>query len=778
MRALLSALWKDLRLFLSGAGLLALILPVALLPALRLGMADLGEGEYLRSFPIAVRDEDDTVMSRSLISQLRNIELFSEVRVLDDGVTDEEALSDGAVAVATVPKDFFYEIYRMADCPVDVTLNAQMPTQSRLFEAIFRSVMGIIRANHASALGTYTYAYGELTDDLVRQMRSETGDRLVVDALGRQRVFETMYASADLAGALTRRLSACVLGVLALFFAICSAKTVPEERRLGVLPRFRTLGRGTWGFAASKLLSALLLSLPAVLLVASLTDLGFWPVLGLYALLLLAAFGVCLLLCALAASPAAAQRWANLLLLLSLALGGTLWPVSALPAPLRALKYLALPYYAQLGLEAAAAQLDFPARLTLLWPVGAAAAIFLPLSVALVARPVGRSAPVYRGTRKGAEGALAPLDEASKAAASSRFWNVSAFRASQLAGRGGVFLLGIAVTAALCGVSASSIGSKSVTTLRLAAVDRDGTELSEELIAQIASAPGVSLETITPRQAELALVTGAYEGILTVGKGYGEAVSSMSDTPLRFDAPASSLTSQGAREIVAGAVLTQERAASSISDAQRLTGKALTESDISALRRCISEAEKSLPRLYRIAYTSGSAPADPFAPTPMAFAALACLFTLLTAASALEVKTARRRLKTVKFGRLLAVFPDLLALAGLGFVTVLSVLLPSGLTPADLLPALAASLALAALALLITRAASAAGRVDALAPLLALLICLLGGCFLNPTALPPLFQKLALLSPAGLAVAAPASLPAMLALLAESALFTALAAKK
>ncbi len=778
MRSLLSALWKDLRLFLSGAGLLALILPVALLPALKLGMADLSAGEYVQSFPIAVRDEDGTVMSRSLISQLRNIELFSEVRVLEDGVTDEEALASGAVAVATVPKDFFYEIYRMADCPVDVTLNADTPTQSALFEAIFRSVMGLIRANHASALGTYTYAYGELTDDLVRQMRAETGDRLVVDALGRQRVFETVYGTADLAGALTRRLAACVLGVLALFFAVCSAKTVPEERRLGVLPRFRTLGRGTWGFAASKLLSALLLSLPAVALVAILTGLSFLTVLGLYALLLLAAFGVCLLICALTASPANAQRWANLLLLLSLALGGTLWPVSGLPAPLRALRYLSLPYYAQLGLEASAAGLDLSARFTLLWPVGAAAVLFLPLSVALVTRPGHRSEGGRRGVRGASEGSRDPLSEGVTTAKFTRFWNISAFRAGQLAGRGGVFLLSAAVTAALCGMSASSIGANSPTTLRLAAVDLDGTGLSEELIAQIASAPGVSLETVTQREAQLALVTGAYEGVLTVGEGYGEAVSSMSDTPLRFDAPASSLTSQGAREIVAGAVLTQERAVSSISDAERLTGKTLTESDISDLRRCIGEAEKGLPRLYNITASSGSALADPFAPTPMAFAALACLFTLLTAASTFEVKTARKRLKTVKSGHFLAVFPDLLSLSALGLLTVLPVLLPSGLKWPDLLTALGISLTFAALALLITRASSAAGRVDALAPLLALLICLLGGCFLNPAALPPLFQRLTLLSPAGLALAAASSLPAALALLAETAVFTALAARK
>lgn len=778
MRAFFASLYKDIKLFLSGAGALALLLPVLLLPALSLGMEDMGSAQYMQSFPIALRDEDRTVMSRSLISQMANIELFSEVRVLEEGVTDEEALAGGAVAVATIPPDFFNEVYRMADCPIEVTLNAEKPAESAVFEAIFRSVMGIIRANHASSLGTYTFAYGELTDDLIRQMRRETGDRLIVDALGRQRVFESMYESADLVGALTRRLAACVLGVLAIFFAISSAKTVPEERRLGVVPRFRARGLGMAGFTASKYLSALILSIPAIIPAQVLTETGFLSLFLLYALLLLTAFGVMLFIAALSSTAAGVQRWGNLILLTSLALGGVLWPVNGLPAPLRAMRCGALPYYASLALEAAAADLPGKAGLKLLLPVIFAAAASLTLSLIILSLP--RRADT-KGERAGNIAAGKAPAEPRPSGLFYRLSGLGSLRFGHFTGGCAVLAATLAVCLA-CGAAGSSILSSPAETLRIAACDLDGSELSTELIEQIASAPGVSLEKIDPEDVGLALITGGYEGVLTVGVGYGSCVEAGFETPLGFRASASSLTAQGAREIAAGAVLTQLRAEESVSDAQRLLGRPLTQEELPVLRRAINDAAGSLPELYHIAYSSGSAPSDPFAPSPMSFAALATLFTLLTAASftaSPDARMARRRLQAMAHGRLISVLSDLSGLAALGILTTLAVLLPSGLSPSSLVPVLATSLCMASLALLLARCAASAGRVDALAPLLSLLICLVGGCFMDTSSISPTLARLTLISPAGMAVRAfTGSAAAAAALLAESALFTAAAAGK
>ena len=61
MGGLSAAVYKDLKLFLRGGGLAALLLPLLLVPALRFGMGDLSVQAYVQPFPIAVRDLDNTI---------------------------------------------------------------------------------------------------------------------------------------------------------------------------------------------------------------------------------------------------------------------------------------------------------------------------------------------------------------------------------------------------------------------------------------------------------------------------------------------------------------------------------------------------------------------------------------------------------------------------------------------------------------------------------------------------------------------------------------------
>ena len=119
-------------------------------------------------------------------------------------------------------------------------------------------------------------------------------------------------------------------------------------------------------------------------------------------------------------------------------------------------------------------------------------------------------------------------------------------------------------------------------------------------------------------------------------------------------------------------------------------------------------------------------------------------------------------------GRALSYVSDLTALTVLGFAVMLAVLIPGGGSWRAILPAAVTAVCFAALARTLTRFTAAEGRIDALAPFLALLICLVGGCFLDLSALSPTLSAMTLVSPAGLAVrAAEGSLAAHLALLAE-----------
>ncbi len=759
MRTLLALIYKDVKLFLRSAGVLALVLPLLLLPVSRAFVSDTGSAGLIQGFPIAVRDLDGTVMSRSLITQLRQVELFTQVRVLDRE-SDEAALGGGAAAVVTVPEGFFYDLYTMSDCPVEVVLNGDMPTQSAVFEAIFTSVMGIIRASDCAAVALYRFAAHEPDEALWRQIRNSSGERLALDALGRQGVFEFADAVSDGAGALTRRLAACVLSVLAMFFALGAVKTVPEERALGVLPRLRAARGAGWAFWASKYLAALALSAPSMLASAWVAGLGLGYTSLLYAGLLAGAFAVMGVPAARLRDPGRVQRAGNLVILASLALGGTLVPARLLPGAARALSRFTLPHLAALALDARAAGFGVWETLGLVWPLyvlwGLAAVLSLP--------PERRS-----GNNKAKTEMIRPSG-AGEGGFFARLGKISLFRLSHLAGgvRGGALIL---ASALVCALAAGARGDASA--LKIGVCLRDDSAEARELAESLDAASGVEVTVIDEREGRRALLTGELEGLLVIGRGYGEALSSGGQLPLSYRSSSSAGSARGAREIAAGLAVAQVRRAGCAQDARELLGREISEAEALRLRELFDGAAADIPELYHIATSGGRAAAEPFAPSPLGFGLLAALFTLLTCSAPLsgrDARAVRRRLRSVRHGAALELLSSLLALWGIGFAVMLAVLLPCGAEARSLCAAALGTLDLAALALALSRL-SRAGAVDSLAAPTALLICLPGGCFADLAALSPALARVSLFSPAGLIAAAAASPAAAVGVMAEAACF-------
>lgn len=772
MRGFAAALWKDVRLLCRGAGLAALILPLALLLALRLGYGEIAGG--VEPFPIAVRDLDGTIMSRSLVSQVRQVELFSQVLSLDAGTADGEALADGCAAVITIPKDFFYDMYTMSDCPVDVALNEAMPLESSLLESILTSVLNIVRADQAAQRGVYRFCYGDITPELEREMFAETADHLFRDALGRQRVFDTAVELADTREALERRLTASMLSLLALFFALSALRTLPEERALGVLPRFQALGGSLAGFAGAKFIAALLLLLPGLVMIwAAFPGTGMLPLLGVGAALLFGAFGLLLALAVWTDGAAALQRWGNCLILLSLVLGGTLWPSRLLPGALSKLGALTLPHYALLALESLGRGGGLP--LSLLWPAPAMGLGGIALALAGRSRRRVDRSPARRSVQPAP---LPPEPGEALRPLLSRLAGMAGMKRNGMAG-GALGLAGLLLTAGLCGIAAFSVERGGTAALSLAVLDLDGSELSQDLIHRLEDQPGVALTLCGEAEGERLLLLGEAEGLLTIPEGYGGRLTALDEVSLRYDPSSSSSSAQGAREIIAGQVSAQRSRLRGVVSAGERLGRELDSGERDRLRAEIGRAEESAPLLWRIEARSGGAMPDPFLPGRTGFAALAVLLALLTAApwSGPEGTRAAARILSLPGGRLLVHGSDCLALAQLGFLVWLAVRPP--MVEKGWLWTVAAGLAYAlccaALAQGLVRWTALEGRVDALAPFAALILCLLGGCFLDLSGVSPAMARLALLTPPGLARAASeGSAKALAALAGEGAALFAL----
>lgn len=781
---------------------MTILLHFCLAAAFWFGLQDLPADNFFRPFPIAIRDEDHTLMSRSLTNLIRKEEVFSEVRVLTAGETDEEALDDGAAAVVTIPKDFFYKMYVDESCPAVVTLNGDRPLDAAVFRSILTSVMDIITSGHAAERGVYRFVYGDIPDDRLRAMYDEAELHLFGDALGRQNVFDTASEAVDLLGTLRRHIAAAVLGMLAILGAASAVRTLPDELRSGVLPRFRCQGGSTFSFILSKYLVLLLYMAPVTALMTVLLHYeifsdgpgglargsGSEMAAALAGTLLLTLFETTVSFFVLLAAAVwlrnspAVQRFANLWLLLSLCLGGILRAQASLPRPLAILGTSTVPSGFLSGFEALSHEAGLSELAACLAPnlllLAAALLLFFPRLSYALHHPDGTAA-------QGSKFRKRKESKYSRHGVFCRIATLTPFKCRLMTGAAGS-LLALLLVSAFCGAVSASMPTDTAAGIRIVIVDFDKTADSRELCDRLIKMNGLRAEPAqSPSGAQILLDRQMIEGVLSIGEGYGDTLGAGDPLPLHYEAASSSSAGIGVREIIAGAVQRQNAMHRAIPDAEGKLGRALTAEEQETLFDLIRDAEKELPPLYTVRTAGGMRADDLFTPQPAHFAVLVLLLTLLMLSTFTGTKEARlvnERLHSMPHGILLSLGSDLFAelIIGIGllFAFLAGFRSMAAFIGAPLFfPAMLAFLVFAAcLSLVVSFGTEQEGRVDGLAPFLAMILCLLGGCFSDLSAASGIFRILSYLSPAGLAVHGAGGKPhCILLLLAEAAVFLLIA---
>lgn len=747
MKGLKAVLWKDLKLFRTGAGLFSLVLPLVLLCLLHLGMGDSLRQAYVQPFPIAVRDEDQTVMSRSLVSQIGQVNLFSQVRTAVDE-SDQELLESGCAAVFTIPKDFFFDMYSMDNGLVEVSLNREMPLEASLLRSMFVSIMDIISADQAAGRAVFRFCYGDLDGQATARMWEETSRQIILDALGRQQIFGQTQETDSLQSDLELRLLACTLSLICLFFPLSAVKTLPQELSSGVLPRYLAAGGRVWAFVLSKFLVGLLLALPSLLLLLPIFPqerpwMTLLLGLGLYL------FGFSLLLClsAWAGDPAGAQRWGNLLLLLSLVLGGALYPSQLLPGPARLAGTVTLPHWAIRGLALLTGGAGAGRLLLTLWPVWAMSALLLVLAIPGLRRTRGRILTVP--APEAAAGTPAPVDRRV-----SPLLPLSLQKVKAMSG-GLPGLVCLLLSAALCGSLAAAAIREAPRTLRLGVVLADDDPYASQLCERLSGQEGLEVVRVDAETGSALLTSGRIEGLLTVEPGYTAALGKTGTLPLRYQSAVGTSSGQAVREIIAGQASVQRAMLRGLADAKTRLGRALSPTERETLLNMMAAEEAGAAPLYAVSGLDGAGTTESlFNPGPLSFALLAVMLTALTWCAWTGTPDARRvelRLASLPGGDDLSYGSDALALFLVSLTTGVCALLPGGLSLSRWPALLAYTFCVTGAALALCRLGSAE-RMDALAPFTALLTCLAGGCFGDLGTFSPALRTVSLFTPQGLAL--------------------------
>ena len=703
MKGFFAAIWKDGKLFLRKGGIFILLFPLLLFPLFAFFFQ--GQSSQMQAFPVMVIDEDQTIMSKTLIREMEKVELFSTV-IKEEGEIGhegrEKAFQEGIVGILRIPKDFFYTAYRFEGEPVDLSLNANRPTESLLFQSIFTSIMEIMEKEQEISKGVFHALYGEsLSKQEEESLYEHASERLLTAVLKRQLVFDEEGQSSQVEKALSLRIFSFIFFFLLAFCALSSVFSVPEEEKKGIPQRFALLGGR--GFFLSKLLLLFLSALPLLLLclfaLQKSLDLSLEqliPIAFILCVELLSFFFFFYQLFRIMGEESTAKLLSFSLLFLGILYTGKLFGESNAPELVKRLSPITVN---RMVLEGVRRGLSFSTLLSTALPLLFWDAMALALGILsgirsklktfskrrTISRKLQRESKRQDGQfgqdrPDGQHGQYRPDEQYGQYRSGGQYksyeksalpfpCSLLSLRFSLLLGGGRGFLLLVLFLLSL--FAYSRVGGKEKLSLML--VREDQGAWSEELIQELQQEKGLQVEVVENREAEKALLEGSVEGVLWIKEGFTGEMEGRGS--LHYESSADSLAEMGIREIVAALSSTLRMEKGALAYGESLLGRSLNETEKEAIEESIAKSKRTEP-LYQIQELKGERGRSLFQPkreAVLGFVLYFFLFSLGTALGREEEKRVFQRSRTYPAGRIRYHLSGILlfGLLSLGFFLVL-----------------------------------------------------------------------------------------------------------
>jgi len=691
MKGFFAAIWKDGKLFLRKGGLFILLFPLLLFPLFAFFFQ--GQSGQMQAFPVMVIDEDQTIMSKTLIREMEKVELFSTV-IKEEGEIGQEgrekAFQEGVVGILRIPKDFFYTAYRFEGEPVDLSLNANRPTESLLFQSIFTSIMEIMEKEQEISKGVFHALYGEsLSKQEEESLYEHASERLLTAVLKRQLVFDEEGQSSQVEKALSLRIFSFIFFFLLAFCALSSVFSVPEEEKKGIPQRFALLGGR--GFFLSKLFFLFLSALPLLLLclfaLKKSLDLSLEqliPIAFILCVELLSFFFFFYQLFRIMGEESTAKLLSFSLLFLGILYTGKLFGESNAPELVKRLSPITVN---RMVLEGVRRGLSFSTLLStglplLLWDalalaLGILSGIYFKLKTFFKQKAFSRKLQRESKRQDGQYGQFGQ-DRPDGQHGQYKSYEKSALpfpcsllslRFSLLLGGGRGFLLLVLFLLSL--FAYSRVGGKEKLSLML--VREDQGAWSEELIQELQQEKGLQVEVMENQEAKKALLEGSVEGVLWIKEGFTGDTEGRGS--LHYESSADSLAEMGIREIVAALSSTLRMEKGALAYGESLLGRGLNETEKEAIEESIAKSKRTEP-LYQIQELKGERGRSLFQPkreAVLGFVLYFFLFSLGTALGREEEKRVFQRSRIYPAGRIRYHLSGILlfGLLSLGFFLVL-----------------------------------------------------------------------------------------------------------
>lgn len=735
MNGFLAALKKDMCLFFRKGGLFSLLFPLLLLPLFLFFFR--GSSGGLQAFPVSVIDEDETLMSKTLIRQMEEVELFSEVHKISREDISEE-LEKGSVGVLRIPKDFFYTAYRFQGEPVELILNERRATESAILESVFTSIMKIMEKEQEMSLAVFHTAYGEkLSASEEEELYHRASERLLNSVLKRQLIFQNEEVGANVAFALVMRIASALLFLFLSFISLSMVSAVPEEEKKGIVSRFRQMGGR--GFYLSKFLLLLLLALPvlALSLLFLYKAFALSPELLLfftlyYNLSLLSFYLFFWGIFSLVREERLAKNFSVCLIFLLLLFTGRLFSAGRLPFSLARFSPISINAVLLEGLRRGYS----PARLM---------PFVLPLGLFLLLGMLLRFMHSFMEKRS-------PLEKERVSEKRSPLGKQFLMNCLPFPVWRGYILLGRTVGVLLFLLFCLCLGryaeDKTQEKIAVYLVNEDGGEWSRELIRDLDEEKSLDIQLIPEREKEEKLLYGDKEGVLTIREGY--TGDKEEKGKLLYESGSASLSEMGLREIVAAVVAGEKIERGANDYLSSLLGREIRTDEQDLLTKNQKQYKRTSP-LYTVEKQNGATREELFSPrreAVYAFLLYFFLFSLASVAGEGEEKRVATRLQSIAGASRRYLIGLFLVFLGISLCFFFALRLDFSFNA--MLSLFSYTLFLFGFSRFLSVRVLGEGAETGLSLNLGLFFCLSGGAFMDFTALSGWIKYLPYLSPVGL----------------------------
>lgn len=353
MGAFLAMLKNDFKIIIRDvkALLLLLIMPVLVIGIFARALGPLLEKtEFVEPFSIAIVDKENTVWTGMLISQVKNLDMLKNIHRVDEDKARKMIKNSEIAAAIIIPENITESVYYWEPEQGMVLGNSLLQLQTQLVKDIALVGSTAVSAGLAelNAIHDFEHEAG-IDSNQVQQDIDKANEEYINLVLARKEIFrETTQEKYEVSA--VEYYAASLLAVFIMFSSIPCIKLLAEERKLGISERLGAAPAGGWQSISAKLILSVGISTAQFLLVGIFLKsaakgfgrLPVGPFIRVFLCTTIAAAAFSILIASLATSAASTDLIANLSILLMAIAGGSIYPLSSLPALCRKLSVLTI----------------------------------------------------------------------------------------------------------------------------------------------------------------------------------------------------------------------------------------------------------------------------------------------------------------------------------------------------------------------------------------------------------------------------------------------------